>query len=223
MIENSPTGARLQQALTAQEPSVRLQAAMAAGMRPHPEQVDVLVERCAVEPDFFVRDMLTWALIRHDKTTTVDRVVAELTSDVAQARSQALHTLSKLGVPHTWSAMTTELLTDPDDEVARTAWRTATGLVPDGGEPELVRTLATQLGRGDRDVQRSLSRAFVALGEAAVPVIEEAVAAVDRGEGARTHAAATVRLLQNPDEGFDAAVSEAQRLVALRSAPTIVE
>lgn len=222
MIENT-NGTRLRQALTAPEPSVRLQVAMAAGMRPDPAQVDVLVERCAVEPDFFVRDMLTWALIRHDESTTVDRVLPELTSEVPQARSQALHTLSKLGVPRTWTAITTDLLTDTDDEVARAAWRTAAGLVPDGGELELARTLATQLGRGDRHLQRSLSRAFVALGEAAVPVIEEATAAVDRDEGARTHAAATARLLEDPDEGFDAAVAEAQRLVALRGAPTIVD
>jgi len=49
-----------------------------------------------VEPDFFVRDMLTWALIHHDGSLTLDRVLPELRSPIQQARSQALHTLYKL-------------------------------------------------------------------------------------------------------------------------------
>ncbi|CAM5482610.1 HEAT repeat protein OS=Streptomyces griseomycini OX=66895 GN=FHS37_003749 PE=4 SV=1 [Streptomyces griseomycini] len=41
-------------------PAVRLRTALAAGAAPDPRFVDELVERCAVEPDFHVRDMLTW-------------------------------------------------------------------------------------------------------------------------------------------------------------------
>lgn len=85
----------------------------------------MLLSRCAVEPDFFVRDMLTWALIRFPSDITVPRLVAELQSDVAQARSQALHTLSKIKDRRTFEAITPSLLADRDDDVARSAWRAA--------------------------------------------------------------------------------------------------
>lgn len=117
-------------ALSSSQPSKRLTAAMGAGTSPMKDYVSALVERCAVESDFFVRDMLTWALIQHDPDTVLDRLLPELTSPVARARSQALHTLSKLGDARAWPAIGRELLFDADEEVARAAWRTAAGLVP---------------------------------------------------------------------------------------------
>ncbi|WGW13434.1 HEAT repeat domain-containing protein [Saxibacter everestensis] len=190
-------------------------------MHPAPKYVDVLVEQCGVEPDFYVRDMLTWALTRHDADSAVDRLLIELKSETAQARSQALHTLSKIGDRRVWSAITTDLLQDENDEVARAAWRTAAGLVPAGREAELAETLSTQFNRGDREMQLSLSRAFVALGPAASPVVERAKA--DSDDAVRTHAIATEHLIQYPDEGFDAAIAEARRTVALLGAPVIGE
>ncbi|MEU7815578.1 HEAT repeat domain-containing protein [Pseudonocardia sp. NPDC049154] len=214
-------GPALRSALESPAASGRLHAALTAGMHPNPEYVEVLVERCAVEPDFSVRDMLTWALTRHDASVTVERLLSELGSEVPQGRSQALHTLSKIGDARTWPAITVELLTDEDDEVARTAWRTAAALVPEGRETELAATLSTQFDRGDGEVQRSLSRAFVALGDAVLPVVERATTA--RDPGVRAHAIATTRLMQHPDEGFDAAIAEARRVVALRGAPLVGE
>jgi HEAT repeat protein len=193
--------------------STRLQAALAAGTAPDPRRVEGLVERCGVEPDFFVRDMLTWALVRHPAEVVVPRLITELTSENAQARSQALHTLSKIGDPAAWPAITRELLHDPDDEVARSAWRAAVVLVPAGQEPALARSLAGAWGRGDRAVQLSMSRALTALGEASRPVVAEAAA---RGE---VHAVATLRLLDDPDASFEAALHEARRIVALTGAP----
>jgi hypothetical protein len=46
-------------------------------------------------------------------------VLAELRSERAQARSQALHTLSKLKDSSAWPVITRSLLSDRDDEVAR--------------------------------------------------------------------------------------------------------
>ena len=94
--------AHLVDALAAADPSVRLRAALAVGTRPDPELTDALIDRCAVEPDFFVRDMLTWALCRLPAEITVPRLIRELGSDGSQARSQALHTLSKIGDPIAW-------------------------------------------------------------------------------------------------------------------------
>ncbi|RIJ70488.1 HEAT repeat domain-containing protein [Nakamurella silvestris] len=204
---------RLREALAAQDSSARLQAALAAGTHPDPRFVEILVERCAVEPDFYVRDTLTWSLARHPASLTVPLLLAETRSSVNQARSQALHTLSKVGDPRGWEAVTEDLLRDPDDEVARSAWRTAVVLVPQVGRESLARVLAGQLGRGGRDVRLSLSRALAALGAAADQVLTEAGGHPD--PQVRTHALATERLVLDPDEGFDAAVFEAGRIVAL--------
>lgn len=200
-------------ALSAPESSTRLQAALAAGSRAEPRLLEELVARCAVEPDFFVRDMLTWALTRLPPEVTVPRLRAELGSEVAQARSQALHTLSKVGDRGVWPAITRSLLHDADDEVARSAWRAAVSLVPDGEEEALAVNLAAQLGRGDRTVRLSLSRALVALGDVIEPVLRRAQA--DPDPAVRAHAHATELLLRDPESGFDAAVAEATRIVAL--------
>ncbi|MEP6560176.1 MAG: HEAT repeat domain-containing protein [Nakamurella sp.] len=211
--------AQLKSALEVEDSSARLQAALTAGMRPDPEYLDVLIERCAIEPDFYVRDMLSWALTRHDRSAALNRLLQELRSDIPQARSQALHTLSKIGDPRTWSAIGVELLQDDNDEVARTAWRAAAGLVADGHQVELAETLSTQFNRGGRELQLSLSRAFGTLGSAASAVVERA--AVHPDPGVRAHALATERIMQNPDEGFDAAIAEAKRTVALLGAPLV--
>lgn len=207
------------EALGASEVGVRLSAAMQAGSVPTDAQIGPLVARCAVEPDFYVRDMLTWALVQHDHELVVDRLLPELGSAGAQARGQALHTLSKIGGPRVWRAIGPELLQDPDDDVARAAWRTAVRVVPCGEEAPLVRILASQLGRGGREVRISLSRALLSLGEAAVPEVKRAASSED--EDVRTHALATARMIEDPDTAFDAAVEAAKRVRTLRGAPLI--
>ncbi|MFF9319363.1 HEAT repeat domain-containing protein [Streptomyces sp. NPDC014735] len=193
--------------------SVRLRAALAVGSTPDPRFVDKLVERCAIEPEFFVRDMLTWALTRHPVSVTLPELLREVRSERAQARSQALHTLSKIGDRRAWPAITATLLADADDEVARSAWRAAVVLVPEGEESALATALATQLGRGGRETQLSLSRALVALGEAIVPALRTATTAP--APSVRAHALATRRLLRDPDAGFEFAIEEAKRIVVL--------
>ncbi|GIJ23638.1 HEAT repeat domain-containing protein [Micromonospora lutea] len=211
--EQATETARIHRGLEHDNASVRLRAALAAGTTPAPRFVDLLVGRCAVEPDFSVREMLTWALTRHPAALTVPRLVDELRCERAQARSQALHTLSKIADRRAWPAITRTLLTDADDEVARSAWRAAVVLVPEGEQPALAEVLATQLGRGARDVQLSLSRALIALGEVITPVLRAAVR--DSDPVVRQHAAATERLLRDPDAAFEYAIEEAKRVVAL--------
>lgn len=200
-------------ALASPDPSVRLQAALAAGTRVDPATIEPLIARCGVEPDFYVRDMLTWALTRHRADVTVPLLLNEIRTGGTQARSQALHTLSKIGDPRGWAAITPEVLQDSADDVARSAWRAAVILVPTAESATLASILATQLGRGDRAVQLSLSRALVELGPAAFSVLAEA--ATSGRDEVRIHAAATQRLAENVDEGFDTAVFEAKRQVAL--------
>jgi HEAT repeat protein len=201
--------ARLVDALAGVDSSTRLRAALAVGTLGDPRLAQTLVARCAVEPDFFVRDMLTWALCRLPAEITVPSLLEELGSDTTQARSQALHTLSKIGDPSAWPAVST-LLHDEHDEVARSAWRAATVLVPPGEEGELAADMATALGRGDYHVQLSLSRALAALGEAAASVLDAAMANPD--PRVRAHAEATERLRRDPESGFTMSLEMAERV-----------
>ncbi|WP_435196495.1 HEAT repeat domain-containing protein [Streptomyces sioyaensis] len=213
ITRQDPEAIRALQGLEDGRSSVRLRSALAVGTTPDPRFVGKLVERCAIEPEFFVRDMLTWALTRHPVSMTLPELLREVRSERTQARSQALHTLSKIGDRQAWPAITRTLLSDADDEVARTAWRAAVVLVPEGEESALATVLVTQLGRGERETQLSLSRALVALGEASVPALRSATTAPD--PGMRAHALATQRLLRDPDTGFEFAIEEAKRVVAL--------
>ncbi|MGW1538383.1 HEAT repeat domain-containing protein [Streptomyces aureus] len=193
--------------------SVRLRTAMAVGTAPGPRFVAALVRRCAVEPEFFVRDMLTWALTRHPVSLTLPALLDELRSDRPQARSQALHTLSKIGDRRAWPAITPELLSDTDDDVARSAWRTAVVLVPEGETAALAAQLTAQFGRGGRETQLSLSQALVALGDVIEPLVGAAASAPD--PRVRAHALATRRLLDDPDAGFQLAIEAAKRVAVL--------
>jgi HEAT repeat protein len=209
---------RLIAALAAEDGSTRLEAALAIGTNPDPDLVETLIARCAIEPDFYVRDMLTWALTRFPREITVPRLIAELRSAVSQARSQALHTLSKIKDGSAFPAITESLLRDSDDEVVRSAWRAAVVLVPDAQKNELAQELAAQFGRGDREVQLSLSRALVALGaEVIEPLLRTALAS--DAPGVRAHASATQRLLNDPNAGVDLAVHEAKRQFAVKDRP----
>jgi hypothetical protein len=124
-----------------------------------------------------------------------------------------LHTLSKIGDGNAWPAITRSLLHDADDEVARSAWRAAVIVVPAGEQKGLAAELAAQLGRGDRNVQLSLSRALVALGDVIEPALQTGLASDD--PTVRAHARATELLLRDPEAGFDPAGDEAKRIVAL--------
>ncbi|MGV9856206.1 HEAT repeat domain-containing protein [Streptomyces sp. NPDC003442] len=204
---------RVLRALENGSSSVRLQAAPAVGTTPDPGFIGKLMERCAIEPEFYVRDMLTWALTRHAASMTLPVLLDEVRSERAQARSQALHTLSKIGDRRAWPAITPALLSDADDEVARSAWRAAVVLVPEGEEHGLAVALATQLGRGERETQLSLSRALIALGEGMSPALSAATK--DPDPRVCAHALATERLWRDPDTGFEFAIEEAKRVVAL--------
>lgn len=182
--------ATLEDLLKSPDQSVRLKAALAAGTYPTQDHIEVLIRQCASESDFFVRDTLSWALMRQDRPTVVQRLIPELKSANPQSRSQALHTLSKIGDKENYSLITHELLLDADDFVASTAWRSASVLVPDADKPALVEILISQLGRGDSDTQFGLTRFLCAIGEPIVAPLMQAAQSAD--ETVRTQAEFTL-------------------------------
>lgn len=203
----------LSNALADPDPSVRLKAVMAAGLAASAPDLDVLLEQCRVEPDFQVREMLTWTLLRLPRDLLVPRLVAELTRPEAQARSQALHTLSKSGATQAWEVVAT-LLDDTDNLVMKTSWYAAVALVPDDKREWLAGRLTERLGFGDHDTQRSLSRALISLGGDVVAPILSSVAS-DGRHAARQHAEATMKLLDDPDSAFAPSLQNARREVAM--------
>lgn len=203
----------LARAFAEPDPSVRLKSVLDAGIHPSRDDLEALVARCAVEPDFQVREMLTWALLRLPAELVLPRVIAELERPEPQARAQALHTLSKIRDGSAWPAVAARL-DDEDPVVMRTAWYAAVALVPDAERGWLAGKLAAQLGRGDVETRLSLSRALVGLGEGAIaPVL--AGAADDPDETVRMHARATEQLLRDPDSGFALDRETAHHEVAL--------
>lgn len=161
-----------------------------------------LINRCAIEPDFYVRDMLTWALIRLPRETVLPLALAELESPIPQARSQAIHTLTKLNAYEHWQSILPSHLHDPDHEVARAAWRAAAMLTPFEHADRLTAELITELGRGDFEVQRSLSRALVELGETSETKVEAVASSAESSAAVRAHAVATLRLIVDPESTF---------------------
>ena len=195
------------QALSLPNASIRLRAAMVAGTAPDSAHIGPLVDKLGTEPDFFVRDMLTWALIRHHKEDTLTALLPQLCSDNPQARSQTLHTLSKIGDHAAYASISTDLLHDADNDVARTAWRAATGLVPEGKEQALAEELVIELGARDEETRRSLSRALTELGESARPLLEHAYP----DEDTQAHARAILALLDDPGLDFAHTMEHAKR------------
>ena len=186
--------ATLKALLESPDKSVRLQAALAAGTYPENSYIEVLVTQCAHESDFFVRDTLSWALMRHDISKVVERLKSELNSENSQAKSQALHTLSKIGDKQFYSLITNEHHFDPLDKVAVTAWRAASVLVPDEEKPALTKVLVSQLGRGDSDLQFDLTRFLCALGDVIIDPLKQA--SESEKEEVQIHAAFTLMRYQ---------------------------
>ncbi len=182
--------ATLKELLESPNQSVRLKAALAAGTYPNLDQIETLISQCARESDFFVRDTLSWALMRHDQESVVAQLKIELKSKNPQARSQALHTLSKIGDKENYELITRNLLLDSDDFVASTAWRSASVLVPDKDKQELVELLISQLGRGDGDIQFGLTRFLCSLGQQIVAPLTQATKSTN--DVVRTHAEFTL-------------------------------
>lgn len=186
--------ATLKALLESPDKSVRLQAALAAGTYPEDSYIEVLVTQCAHESDFFVRDTLSWALMRHDIGKVVERLKSELNSENSQAKSQALHTLSKIGDKQFYSLITNEHHFDPLDKVAVTAWRAASVLVPDEEKPALTQVLVSQLGRGDSDLQFDLTRFLCTLGDVIIDPLKQA--SESEKEEVQIHAAFTLMRYQ---------------------------
>ena len=99
-----------------------------------------------------------------------------------------------------------------------TAWRAASKLVPEEEGLELGQILKHQLGRGDFEVQHALSRAFCAIGDSILGLLEEASRSTN--EKVQEHARFTLTIFHNPWSERKLALEFAKRVDTLAGTPT---
>ncbi|WP_151526671.1 HEAT repeat domain-containing protein [Serinicoccus kebangsaanensis] len=170
-------------------PTVRQKAAVHLGTHGDATLARELVTLLVAEPDFFVRETLTWAVCRHPQTA-LPHLLAALGTD-PQARVQVLHALSKIQAPEAVDHIL-PLAADDDPAVAMKAWW-ALGRT---GAPEAAPALLPHLGSGDEEQQRELSRALEQLGEPGVEGLAAALA--DEDPTVRRHATQALVLIGDP-------------------------
>ena len=160
--------AHLVDALSAADPSGRL-GRRSPQATPRSALTDILVDRCAVEPNSSSATCYLGIVPLPDRAHGAE-TGPELGSDTAQARSQSLHTLSKIGdrrpgppCRHCCTTSTTRSRAARGGPPWHRAARRRGG--PRGRSDDRTRT-----GRSST-LQLSLSRALVGLGDAVLPVL----------------------------------------------------
>ena len=173
------------------DPVVRLRSAVELGRRQAAEAASALVERLGLEREFFIRETLTWAVLRiaGDAMPYLDQA---LSSSRWLARMQALHVLSKMGRYEDADRLIPLIGDEVDAVAARAYW--AAGQTHN---PSVVPALVGQLSRGDSELRNSLTVALAEFGEAAVPALVDALRSGPSAD-VRRHAADTLSLMSSP-------------------------
>lgn len=169
---------------------VRQRTALGLGQCPDPQraaQVALLLWR---EPDFFVRETLTWVLAR-TPGPAVEAAEAALASGDAGVRMQALHVLSKVADRATVGAVAAHI-DDPDPVIADKA-RWALARI---GDPSVVPLLTGRLGAADLLTRDAMTRTLTHFGAVAVPDVVSALMAPD--PATRAHAAEVLCFIGPP-------------------------
>lgn len=147
--------------------NVRIQAALNLGAAQHRAALPDLIGRLGHAPDFFVRENLTWAIVRMGPSA-VPPLLALLETPDAATRLQVVHTLSKIADPASAAALN-GAVNDPDSEVARKVIF-ALGQM---GHADALSILSAGIGHPDAERRHTLSTALVEFGHAALsPVLE---------------------------------------------------
>lgn len=150
-------------ALTHSDKDTRVSAAMQVGTHPSPDDAAPLVQALLDEEDFFVRETLSWALMRVG-SPAVPLLVPHLADE--EVRFRVLHALSKIGDPSVVDAIA-PLVGDVDDAVAAKAAWTLGRL----GDPRGIPMLVTHLGGEDGEHRNAVRTALGSLGPEAVTAV----------------------------------------------------
>jgi HEAT repeat protein len=146
--------------------NVRVEAAVRLGTLGNQDAVPALVEALRTDPDFFVAETVTWALVRCG-AVAVEPVIALLDDGSALARARAAHALSKLGDARAVPALI-DRLDRPDEWAVREKCVLALGRL--GGD-EAIGALVALLGAAHPELATMVSQALESLGEPTVPAL----------------------------------------------------
>lgn len=169
---------------------MRQRAALHLGTYADDSIAGELVDLLTTEPDFYVRETLTWAVVTRARTT-YPLLIAALQGG-GPSRVQVLHALSKIREPRAVADIL-PLAGDPDDAVAAKAWW-ALGRT---GTPGAISVLLDHLGDEDDFRRRELTRALEQAGEPAVEGLAERLRE-DPSPSVRRHAAEVLVGLGDP-------------------------
>lgn len=207
---------------------VRQQSVVSLGQTPHPELAADIARVLWHEPDFFVRETLTWVLIQTPGPAV--QAAQRILVDADRAtRLQALHVLSKVADPTTVNTVT-DYIDDPDSAVAEKA-RYALARI---GDPQVIPLLVARLGDDDLTTRDAMTKTLVEFGTAAVPALAGALEAPE--PTVRAHAAEVLCFIGSPgsidalpalverltDEDADVRIGVAMALRELREHPPAI-
>lgn len=150
--------------------NVRLQAALDIGKLNEAGAAGALIEALAAEPDFFVRETLTWSIVRLGSAAT-PLLMDRLEDESPSVRHDAAHALSKIGDPHALAALVTILGDENSAVVSKAAF--ALGQI---GDASAIPALVALLGRDDRELESALNAVLERFSTAAVQPLVQALA-----------------------------------------------
>ena len=146
----------------------RINTAMALGTQADVSALPTLLERFAEEPDFFVRENLTWAVVRMG-AAAVSPLLELLRHPNPAARLQAALTLGKFKDARAVEALV-NAVQDPELEVVQRAVH-ALGQM---GDPRAVPVLLNLLTSENDELKNTVRTALEQFGEAAVQPLSAA-------------------------------------------------
>lgn len=177
-------------ALHSDDANLRQQAALRLGALDASAVMPELVPLMAAEPDDFVRETLTWAVVARPEAATPELTKALSRDDLPH--EPVLHALSKLGNPASIEAILPHAATD-DTVVASKAWWALARIA----DPRTLPVLIKHLGVTDAQRRHGLTRALLQFGE---PVIDPLAAELAGDDPARrSHAAEVLIAFADPD------------------------
>ena len=145
--------------------NVRIESALAIGKLADPSALPALLERLGAEPDFFVRENVTWAVVRLGDVGVLPLI--ELLRGADESfRFNAAHALSKLADARAVPALVS-LLDDPSPALVQKAVY-ALGRI---GDARALPMLVARVGVGSRELRSTVNEALEAFGAMAVPLL----------------------------------------------------
>lgn len=170
--------------------NLRGPAALALGGASVADALDGLLARVGHEPDFYVREDITWALVRMGDQA-IAPLIALLADENAAVRHHAAHTLGKINDGRAVEALMTVLPDSDHMVVARAA-----GSLKVIGDARATPALVGVLGHPHRDTQTAITEALERFGADAVPAVLAAM--TDVRWPVREHAADVLGQIGDP-------------------------